>query len=46
MEKWIQCYFSLNGSDGNPNIENYDKNGSLCTLARTQTSKLRNSNHL
>ena len=41
MEKWIQCYFSLNGSDGNANIENYNKNGSLCTRVKPITATLK-----
>ena len=32
----MQGYYSLNGSDGNPNITECDTNGSLCTLVRTQ----------
>ena len=41
MDKFILCYCSLTGSDGNPNIAECDDNGSLRTLARTQTSKTR-----
>ena len=41
MDKFILCYCSLIGSDGNPYIADCDNNGSLCTLAPTQTSKTR-----
>ena len=46
MEKGIKYYFSVNGSDGNPNITEYDKHGSLRSLYRTQTSKTRNAKYL
>ena len=41
MEKCIQWYCSLNGSDGkNENTSDYDKNLSLYTLACTYTNRI------
>ena len=39
MEKFIQWYFSLNDSDGNMNITDYNNIGSLRALDRKQTKK-------
>ena len=46
MEKLLQCYCSLNGSEGKPNITECNNNGSLRTIDPTQTIKTSNAKHL
>ena len=46
MYECIQYYFSLNGSDGNLNIIDYNINVSMRPLARSKTRKTQNAKHL